>query len=959
MVFPETPLPINAELFIGDEWVEVKTSGDSDIRLDDGITISRGRRNEQGRVGPSTCTFKLDNRTGKYSNRNPLSPYYRLIPLNTPFRVGVATETAHVEVRHAPYGAADSSLPGPSSASRITTPDSAANSITGDIDVRIDVEPDHWNTGNTRGVNLAGKYVLSSDQRSWLFSINPRGYLHFFWSPNGTFASRLDVTSTERIPESSARLALRVTLDVNNGSGGNTVNFYTAPTIDGSWTQLGLSVVTSGTTSIYNSTSALEVCSVDNGNEDSTVTNPGWNAISNPSYDSFAGKVYGFELYNGIAGTKVADLDATTRSEGDTSWSDGLGNTWTCQGEAVVSQTDRRFIGELSAMPIVAVQDTDVYIRATASGVIRRITQGAKKLRSPLFRHLHKKANKTGYWPLEDGYQATYASSDVLGARSALVNDMTFLFDESFPASDGVARINSTASRIRGQAKVGPDALLDTYFTLYFKYPSIPASDTVLATVYCNGALVKWQIVVNSTSFVLRGYDGSGSLVINTSAVHTSTPPTDWIAMRLLLSKSGANIDPLLSWYRILDPVVVGFDAGNYSGSLGAFQNFEIMGDAINADLSIAHIFMGNEAFELTDYDFLQSSNAYVNEPAGLRARRLSIEEGVPFEWVGDITDTEPMGPQRPDTYMNLMYEASDVDGGFLYESRYRLGIGMRTRKSMYNRIPIELDYSASVLTGELQPPEDDQSVRNRVTVSRPFGGEATHAVSEGTYSEESYPDGVGKYESAVALSPSSDDRLEQLAAWQTLQGTWDEMRFPTIQVDLERTPFLDDPDLVSLIRLMDLGSAMRITNTPFWLPPNDIDLLVQGYKELLRNRGWRLTWNTTPYGPYIVNDLTQSDQSVFRAAGSNSSLNADITSSATSFDVKTPNGVLWRTSASRPGNFPIDIVIGGELIEISSISGSSSPQTFTVGQRAKNGTVKSHSANDPVQVAKPFRPAL
>ena len=46
-------------------------------------------------------------------------------------------------------------------------------------------------------------------------------------------------------------------------------------------------------------------------------------------------------------------------------------------------------------------------------------------------------------------------------------------------------------------------------------------------------------------------------------------------------------------------------------------------------------------------------------------------------------------------------------------------------------------------------------------------------------------------------------------------------------------------------------------------------------------------------------------------------------------------------------------IVVGGEEMAISSISGASSPQTFTV-VRSANGVVKAHSAGADVRLARP-----
>lgn len=58
----------------------------SDVRVASGISISRGKSDEQSQAGPQRMSFTLDNRDGKYSPRNPSSVLYGKIGRNTPVR---------------------------------------------------------------------------------------------------------------------------------------------------------------------------------------------------------------------------------------------------------------------------------------------------------------------------------------------------------------------------------------------------------------------------------------------------------------------------------------------------------------------------------------------------------------------------------------------------------------------------------------------------------------------------------------------------------------------------------------------------------------------------------------------------------------------------------------------------------------------------------------------------------
>lgn len=88
-MFPETALPIQVDFQIDGAWEDhtdaVYSRGD--------IVITRGRSDEAQSVSPGRCAFQLNNRDGKYSPRNPLSPLYGKIGPGTPMRVSVRAGT--------------------------------------------------------------------------------------------------------------------------------------------------------------------------------------------------------------------------------------------------------------------------------------------------------------------------------------------------------------------------------------------------------------------------------------------------------------------------------------------------------------------------------------------------------------------------------------------------------------------------------------------------------------------------------------------------------------------------------------------------------------------------------------------------------------------------------------------------------------------------------------------------
>jgi hypothetical protein len=180
-------------------------------------------------------------------------------------------------------------LPGVAS-NNATSPDSAALDITGDIDLRAKVALDDWTPSAT--VALIGK-LSGSTNRSYSMEIGTTGLLRFTWSADGVNTTLVSSTVAPTIAD-GATLWVRATFDVDNGASGNTTTFFTST--DGStWTQLGSTVVNSGTTSIYNSISNLEIGSISAG-----------------GFNNFRGKFFRAQVLSGIGGTVAFDANFET-----------------------------------------------------------------------------------------------------------------------------------------------------------------------------------------------------------------------------------------------------------------------------------------------------------------------------------------------------------------------------------------------------------------------------------------------------------------------------------------------------------------------------------------------------------------------------------------------------------------------------------------------------------------------
>jgi hypothetical protein len=950
------PMPIRQELLIDGVWTDYTTR----TRSADQVRIVRGYSGEQASLSAGTCSFKLDNADGLFTNTNPNSALYGLVGKNTQYRCSIVEETNFLRM-------ANTVVPstGAYDGARAWTVDKAVLDITGDIEVRWDGEADRW-TG-VPGAILASKYFSVGDQRSWMLFTDTFGYLYFTWSTNGTAANRRTAKSTVTLPAGAGRLALRATLDVDNGAAGCTVTFYTSDTIAGSWTILGAAVTAAGTTSVHGGTSDVEIGTANEGQ--------GWNVsftlvnLFSADVDPFVGKVYGFELYNGIGGTLVADFDATAQAVGDTSWSDGLGtpNTWTLEASAEISDADYRFWGELTASPKGADgTSTDVYVDVTASDLIARLSDTNKPVRSAITTNLASSA-RDGYWTMEQEPE-TGTSTTVISAtygQPGRVVDGTFSSTTDFPGTAGSLAFSSDTGFATGTATFDGANTGIAYALWYFKLPSVPVSPvTIMRVMMTGGNVYRVDINATSTGFQLRAYNSDSTLLGSGDVLYgTGILPTSWLAIRTMYTQDGANIDWDLTWYPVGGESLAG-TSGTFAGTIGRPRAWYSNGFTGKSGMELAHVVLDREDVGFTSSSFIDSTNAYDGEHVYDRWRRLGVQFNISLAYRGFHASGSPerkrtvaMGPQLPRTPIALLTECADADGGMIFAPRNGFGIELRPIVSMINQDALELDYSAQVLSGVIRPDPDAFRVRNDVTATKTDGSSARWIKTSGpnnTSEPADDPQGVGTYDVAVPKNVETSDQLLAAAQWETALGTWAEDRYPQITLETHRQVIATDATLLAAVRKLDIGAAFTLTGLPSWLPPGDVYQYARGYNELLQNFTQTITFNAAPYGPYRTGIWGGTAR---RVDSGTTTIAEDLDTTETGINISTTNrGDIWTTTV---GSFPFFAVVGGEVVEVTACTASAGTgpytQTLTV-TRSVNGVPKTHTSGAEIHV---FDPAL
>src|SRR5215207_9449358 len=125
MAFPTEPRVVLTELKVGaTDWANIT---DYVFSNRDRVTFVRGLPGEGASAPPSSSTFSLKNTAGLFTPFNPLSPFYGLVGRNTLVRQSLGRGAFGLVLADNGDGSA-------------WTSDNIATSITGDLDVRVDME---------------------------------------------------------------------------------------------------------------------------------------------------------------------------------------------------------------------------------------------------------------------------------------------------------------------------------------------------------------------------------------------------------------------------------------------------------------------------------------------------------------------------------------------------------------------------------------------------------------------------------------------------------------------------------------------------------------------------------------------------------------------------------------------------------------------------------------------------
>jgi hypothetical protein len=612
---------------------------------------------------------------------------------------------------------------------------------------------------------------------------------------------------------------------------------------------------------------------------------------------------------------------------------------------------DVRFTGEVAAWPQTwDPSGNDVVAPIEASGLSRR---RSRSLRSAMYRAItnntwpvdHSTGDLLSYWPMEDGGGSTQAASGIGEQPMNMRSVITFASADGPGGSQPLPDINTSTGRLTGAIARHTITVQDTWWAMCV-FKGEGTGSIVALEVVASGELPSWRLTITDTATSWVGRDSSGVTQV-TASVSTNLLDGEWhlvmvsahqvnsttVQAALYIDETDSDAVNDTTWtlgpaQRILTPAPVA-PSSITSAQLGHISVWKGSGGL-----------GGNPSGLQTDGAAYRAMLGHTGETAGNRFTRLCAEEGVDAVLVGDADDTLAMGAQRVAPLLDLLADVEGVDRGMVFEPRSLVGYGYRTRASLYNQDPtVELDYDAGEVSPPFEPAEDDQLTVNDVTVSRVGGSSAQATVTEGPLSVNDPPDGVGVYDESLSVNAESDGQLADIAGWRAHVGTWDEARYSSITVNLQRPGFTKGLDVVGV----DVGDVVQVANAPAWLPPDQIQQIAMGCAEHMTRFERRITFNGVPAGPWTVPSWGSSTDASDEASSpdhydtAGSVLAVAVDSDDTSWSVATTSGPLWTEDTD---DLPFDLRISGERVTATAVANT------TIGFRAAGAADSDNNAS-------------
>jgi hypothetical protein len=543
------------------------------------------------------------------------------------------------------------------------------------------------------------------------------------------------------------------------------------------------------------------------------------------------------------------------------------------------------------------------YAPITASGLLRRVRQGGA-LRSALFRAhtdgYFSQGAPVAYWPCEDPSGSQSIASGIAGpAMTYGGDDIQLAGDSSIKGSEPLIVLGDNGL-LTG---VVPTYASSTTWAIRWVM-KIPTGDAgVLLNWFTPSGTgnVKWRLSLDSGTDVVHiaAFNSAGTDVIADAGVAIDGIRDKQIYIEVNATQNGTGID----WdYNIWLPTGTG---GGATGTLASSTIANVTqvqcfaGTGALGNSTIGHIAVATDVLYGASFD---GADGFDGEGTWARFQRLLFEENLAWGNSGAAT---LMGPQPTASLQSQLAEIEATEAAPVYDGTNGL-INLTQRQDRYNStVALTLDFDSGQVAEPPEPTDDDQQLKNDITVSRSGGSSARATQTTGPNNTSA----VGVYTHSVTVNTQTDTALPYHAQWLRHLGTVDELRFPRVDMNFARATTKITDWLAC-----DINSRIQLTNPPSQLAPDTIDLILEGYTETLGPYTWAVAANCSPATPWQVFEVEDDDLGRVDTGGSY--LLADYSSAATSLLVATSSGPQWSTTAP-----PYAWHIAGEKLTVTSMA--------------------------------------
>jgi hypothetical protein len=591
-------------------------------------------------------------------------------------------------------------------------------------------------------------------------------------------------------------------------------------------------------------------------------------------------------------------------------------------------------------------------VALAASGTLRRLSQGDAPVKSSYRRTAPVGPYVVAYWPMEEEKAATYAPAVRGGADMKVEGEAEWAADTSFFCSAPLPQLKK-ARLTAFPAPYADTGQVQARFLMLMpdSATAVPAG-TYIVSMFLTGTISRWDIIYNGAEIALNFYLASGALH-STSRVGFDFTGVQRRPARLSLQlqQSGGNIAWSFHWAPA-EPRADGLVTdGTLTGhTLGAVSWIQFGANQQLGDTAIGHLTVENAVTnQFTDNPALSAYQGEApmgpavivsgEEPAFTsRIERLCAENGValtsyPSTLTGGAAATDRaviyefdgMGPQLVTTLLALLHEAEAADQGQLWDGRgHGLAYTSRRRREQ-GALRLTVDAVAGELGADFAPTDDDQRTRNRVAVKRTVGVTTEDEDADGPLGTGQ----IGIYDEQVTVNLHRDQDTAQHAQWRVAQGTFEGYRYPSVSVDLRRSPELAG-DVLSIVP----GERIDVTgldDTLAEFTAETVSLIVEGIAHEITATSWQCTFRCSPFDPWAVGRVAaesgDTSDMLMRLDTDGSQTAARAEKGFTTLSV-TSSPSLWTTAAD---DYPLWLEVDGLPVRATACTGASNPQTFTI----------------------------